>query len=309
MAYEKTTWVDGTTKVNAENLNKIESGIATNDEKLIELSEENTELNQVIIDLLAGKSRILFDTAQWLRGSVNGSTGAIVNSTVSLVSEIFETPKPVTINCKDGYKYALTTYRKTDGGPVLVGRGGFVTTETLIHPMSDYVYRIEFMNSAGTIIDTKAVLSLLAYSDVNFESEELPLKIEALQRGYARYLVNENEWIHGEFVKSTGEIKFNMTNMINRDVISPDRSVVAHVDDGYQFRFIIYNRSTGANDISAWYTSSNGVVDVPKGFDLRFMLATNPAAAIADFDMLKHLYVEEKVAVYEAITENTDWEV
>jgi hypothetical protein len=192
---------------------------------------------------------------------------------------------------------------------VLVGRGAFVTSETLIYPMSDYVYRVELMNTAGTIINVEEARNLLAYADTNFESEELPLKLEAVQRGYIRYLVNETEWIHGEYVKANNEIKFNMTNMINRDVISPERAVEASVDEGYQFRYIVYNRSTGATDISAWYTSANGVVSVPKGFDLRFMLAANPTGGIGNFDMLKHLHVEEKVAIYEAITENTDWEV
>lgn len=268
-----------------------------------------SELSQVIVDLLAGKSRILFDLGQWQRGSVNSSTGAVSSTTLTLVTEMFEVTKPVKINCAAGYKYALTTYRKTDSDPVLVGRGGFVTTETAIYPMSDYIYRVEFMNSAGTVITTDKARNLLAYADTTVESEELPLKVEAVQRGYIRYLVNTNDWIHGEFIKSTGEIQFNMTNMISRDVISPENSVEAYVDSGYQFRYVIYNRGTGATDISAWYTSKDGVVSVPKGFDLRFMLAANPAAQVLNFDMMKHLHVEEKVAIYEAITENTDWEV
>lgn len=48
MAYIKTNWVDGQTKLNAENLNKIEEGISTNDTAITSLTDKVTSLDEQV---------------------------------------------------------------------------------------------------------------------------------------------------------------------------------------------------------------------------------------------------------------------
>lgn len=49
MAYTKTTWVNGETPINADNLNNIENGIETNDKKLSQVITGNATVNSTYI--------------------------------------------------------------------------------------------------------------------------------------------------------------------------------------------------------------------------------------------------------------------